>query len=180
MHVLSLPPAFVLSQDQTLKLNLKHLKPAWSRLTRSGAPKPPHDGQAPAYVQNASDSICLSFTAEAIKPPPARTTPPAFLFLQYINLSKNDEDRDPHTLMGRTENTPDQNPGRRSYHHRSETPALSEDRGVPVAGERHIGRASRACQRRCDRKMEIPANEGNRRFSPGPSPDIGPFRVSWI
>jgi hypothetical protein len=83
------------------------------------------------------------------------------------NLSKNDEDRDPHTLMGRTENTPDQNPGRRSYHHQSETPALSVDRRVPVAGERHIGRANRACQRRCDRKTEIPANQGNRRLSPG-------------
>ncbi len=85
LHVLSLPPAFVLSQDQTLKFNLK-INPDWSLFFRAGPPKgpaprldefqthplkweqnasPPHGGppSIPKSAMNSSENVTVSVSS---------------------------------------------------------------------------------------------------------------------
>jgi hypothetical protein len=110
LHVLSLPPAFALSQDQTLKLD-ENFEPAWSRITFDEV----HHNALPQLAPRTN--VVLYLLRERVPPKSlptallriasreersARTTPSTFLFLP-IHLSNNPDprvrsDRSPHTL----------------------------------------------------------------------------------
>src|SRR5437868_5750094 len=96
LHVLSLPPAFALSQDQTLKLE-SDSKPGLTHvLTEVHEPRPPRRDQDPQNLETqgpASSSKIRSIQPESqTNPIRARTPPSAFLFLQ-TKLSKS---KSPH------------------------------------------------------------------------------------
>ena len=109
LHVLSLPPAFALSQDQTLKLDLNFEPADHIVLTRSHhtwSIKPKLDQPAVRASQRKQRwcNLCIkTCTAEVFRPAPipkhqlapnasksrpARTPPSTFLFL-HLNLSNN-------------------------------------------------------------------------------------------
>ena len=93
MHVLSLPPAFVLSQDQTLKLkppkgfltsNLAHLSPASKQviIRSSFYRSSPTNSEADTWIiAFATRPICKSLDRMT-------TEPPAYLF-RYPSMSKS-------------------------------------------------------------------------------------------
>ena len=94
LHVLSLPPAFVLSQDQTLKLRL----PSWRLVTQEhpfgrSELTSPHYSPAPEgaerrLARNVTDNVVSLDPIERPKPSgERRRLPPTFLFLP-IRLSK--------------------------------------------------------------------------------------------
>ena len=110
LHVLSLPPAFALSQDQTLKLDL-NFEPAdhivltrshhtWSTRScdRTNLPSALHsannDGvtfvskRVPPKSFVRPQSLNHQLAPNASEPRPARTPPSTFLFL-HLNLSNN-------------------------------------------------------------------------------------------
>ena len=84
MHVLSLPPAFVLSQDQTLKFSktLIWLYLVTLELTRTFTPR-----HLRALVDLFSQNVSAKVSFEPSRPWRdvgfSRTLPPTFLFLQY-------------------------------------------------------------------------------------------------
>src|SRR3954464_7340565 len=95
LHVLSLPPAFALSQDQTLKLDLKLL----NRLITTFDEVPPYLSTA-IHIE-ADDGVTFkTCTAEVFRPAStpenrssqssrlARTPPSTFLFL-HLHLSNS-------------------------------------------------------------------------------------------
>ena len=100
LHVLSLPPAFVLSQDQTLKLRssisalvtlgslIARLGTERSELTRTYTPeRQPKPAPKVTILETCPPmSMCGSKPAEA--DPEPRTSPPTFLFL-LIQMSKS-------------------------------------------------------------------------------------------
>ncbi len=92
MHVLSLPPAFVLSQDQTLRLNQKLSIRLYLVTLKADAHRCASLDRVPtiktrrsrssAYSQNVSAGKLL-LHRQSPKGPSARHPPPTFLFLQY-------------------------------------------------------------------------------------------------
>ena len=109
LHVLSLPPAFALSQDQTLKLDLNFEPADHIVLTRSHHTWPTRScdrTNLPSALHSANnDGVTFvskrvppkSFVrpqpsapacAECFRSRPARTPPSTFLFL-HLNLSNN-------------------------------------------------------------------------------------------
>jgi hypothetical protein len=109
LHVLSLPPAFALSQDQTLKLDLNfepadHIVLTRSHHTWSIRPKPDQPAVRASQRKQRWCNLCIkTCTAEVFRPAPtlkhhlaanarksrpARTPPSTFLFL-HLNLSNN-------------------------------------------------------------------------------------------
>jgi hypothetical protein len=95
LHVLSLPPAFVLSQDQTLKL--RHSVLAFlvtHESTRTFTP-PQKDARAPlagvTFSRNVSAKVSSGFQNPLRSQNPASLCRPRFSFF-YIQLSKNRAD----------------------------------------------------------------------------------------
>jgi hypothetical protein len=109
LHVLSLPPAFALSQDQTLKLDLNfepadHIVLTRSHHTWSIRPKPDQPAVRASQRKQRWCNLCIkTCTAEVFRPAPtlkhqlapnafrsrpARTPPSTFLFL-HLNYSNN-------------------------------------------------------------------------------------------
>ena len=101
LHVLSLPPAFALSQDQTLKLDLNFEPADHNVLTRSHHFPSTEVDELPAIHIAGNDGVTLkrvppkSFVpsqnskAEALQyPRGARTPPSTFLFL-HLHLSNS-------------------------------------------------------------------------------------------
>ena len=109
LHVLGLPPAFALSQDQTLKLDLNfepadHIVLTRSHHTWSIRPKPDQPAVRASQRKQRWCNLCIkTCTAEVFRPAstlkhhlaanarksrPARTPPSTFLFL-HLNLSNN-------------------------------------------------------------------------------------------
>jgi hypothetical protein len=100
LHVLGLPPAFVLSQDQTLKLNEFRFWSAWRNHSKDHcvtgtftqsvltwvAPGPAHHGDG--LKRSSRQSLVQSPAALSDDRGPARAPPPAFPFLRF-NLSKS-------------------------------------------------------------------------------------------
>ena len=88
LHVLGLPPAFVLSQDQTLKLN-EILIADWSLYLLLTSPKHTRSrltAHAMVYLDNVT--VRVSLVAFPFLEKPARTPPSTFLFLP-IQLSNS-------------------------------------------------------------------------------------------
>ena len=81
MHVLSLPPAFVLSQDQTLKLRRLDWLLVTHESTRTFTPHRLHD--AGNFLSKRDPPKSRSNHASLAGYGFSRTLPPTFLFLQY-------------------------------------------------------------------------------------------------
>src|SRR5690606_34856215 len=97
LHVLSLPPAFVLSQDQTLKFRELELA-FWSRMNRREHSHLAFDTEASKRnvtslsKREPPKSLYGTFDPKVLSS--ASTLPPTFLFLQYSVF----KERTPHTL----------------------------------------------------------------------------------
>ena len=101
MHVLGLPPAFVLSQDQTLRLNEIFIRHLYSRIDEvHTSPDPTPKSRTERQIvssQRIRKTAEVSFTALVPRPKPepqapAKTSPSTLLFLQ-TRLSKNRPNR---------------------------------------------------------------------------------------
>ena len=146
MHVLGLPPAFVLSQDQTLKLKVLILDFGLEvnprNLLRNGhlhnmtsAPvaRSDHHGDG-IETQSSPESVVISIS----RPKSARTPPSAFPFLQ-IQLSKSTSTSQRHgstsqpNLTGSEDNEAPTGRSRSRTTRCRETDAHSGRRGVNPA-----------------------------------------------
>ena len=99
LHVLSLPPAFVLSQDQTLKfeeLCSSGVATGWSmRIDESQAY---FDVSVEAWLH---ENAGLQRSVLSVFPRTARTPPPAFLFLSCYNVKEPEGSVQPSRLQSR-------------------------------------------------------------------------------
>ena len=105
LHVLGLPPAFVLSQDQTLRLKVEpgfglEVNPRIFCVTgtftldrRSRLPRTTYHGDG---LKRSIARVFKVSSMLSMKPRPARTPPPAFLFLRLTcQRAKTFERTDP-------------------------------------------------------------------------------------
>ena len=87
--MLSLPPAFVLSQDQTLKLRIQSLA-LLTFLTRThtsiSKSAETNQDQECNFLKNVTAKVSFK---EPVSLPIPQTSPPTFLFLLFIQLSNN-------------------------------------------------------------------------------------------
>src|SRR3954452_21529692 len=100
LHVLSLPPAFALSQDQTLKLDLNFEPADHNVLTRSHHFSSTEVDELPAIHIAGNDGVTLNVyrrslssgldpkSRSSLNARPARTPPSTFLFL-HLHLSNS-------------------------------------------------------------------------------------------
>jgi hypothetical protein len=145
LHVLSLPPAFVLSQDQTLKLESE---PFARSHTIDGALHLPSQEDDGSQKKRTTDDCILN--SPPLSRQRARKPSSTFLFLSSTMSKNNPNPQPPQNRQNQPH--PDQSPGQtnRIQYGKVAKQGRPPNRRQPRVHDRHIDPTQNTCQHRPD------------------------------